>query len=231
MTRAHSRISLKVNPPYLELATIHQTCLDALQSVDLLPRRPEPIRIDRLIEKKFGIEPQYEDLPNGVLGYTKFADGIPTAVIVNKSLDRFDGSVDARRLRTTFAHEAGHCLLHAGLFSRKRFGPSLFPEQDGPSKPPFLCRHQNHRNGHKTKRPLSRFGRLEFQANRAMGALLLPKPLVEQVLEPFTDTNELGVAMVDSSRFEDVVRTLSRVFDVNPVVARICLEDDFGICP
>lgn len=230
MTDPPSQLSPNVTPPFLSAATIRRICLDALRSVNLLPIRAEPIRIDRFIEKKFAIVPQYKELPHDVLGYTEFADQIPTAVIVNRFLDRFDESVDARRFRTTCAHEAGHCLLHAELFGRKVSWPSLFPEEDGPRKPPFLCRHQNDRSPHKPERANTPFDRLEYQANQAIGALLLPRPLVEPTLGPFTKVNQLGTTMVDGSRIEDAVRMLSKVFDVNPVVARIWLKDNIGIC-
>ena len=230
MRDVHFRISPNANPPFLHVAEIRRTCLEALESVNLLPAEAEPIRIDRFIEKKFKIEPQYENLPNDVLGYTEFADGMAKAVIVNKSLDRCDQTVDARRLRTTFAHEAGHCLLHACLFGRKRSEPSLFAEEVGPREPPFLCRHENHQRSDKAGRARSTFDRLEYQANQAIGALLLPNPLVEQALEPFAKTNALGMRMVDRSRIEDAARMLSKVFDVNPMVAKIWLKGNDGIC-
>ena len=51
--------------PYYERYEIESTAIDALSSVDLLPRSPEPVRVERFIEKKFRIVPEYEDLPGG----------------------------------------------------------------------------------------------------------------------------------------------------------------------
>ena len=58
--------------PYFKDAEIERICLDALREVNLLPTSPEPIRVDRFIEKRFGVPPKYEDLPGGLLGLTIF---------------------------------------------------------------------------------------------------------------------------------------------------------------
>ena len=58
--------------PYFTPSQIDNMCCDELRGVSLLPSSPEPIRIDRFIEKRFSVSPQYEDLPDGVLGFTRF---------------------------------------------------------------------------------------------------------------------------------------------------------------
>jgi hypothetical protein len=54
--------------PYFTPSQITQICCDELRKEGLFPGAPEAIRIDRFIEKRFRVSPQYEDLPAGVLG-------------------------------------------------------------------------------------------------------------------------------------------------------------------
>ena len=51
---------------------IDRICVSELAAVKLLPTEPKSIRIDRFIEKRFKVVPQYLDLPDGLLGFTKF---------------------------------------------------------------------------------------------------------------------------------------------------------------
>ncbi len=65
----------------------------------------------------------------------------------------------------------------------------------------------------------------EFQANRAMGALLMPKGLVDVAVQRFlVATGSLGLRALDRSRLEEAARVLAGVFVVNPAVARIRLS-------
>ena len=59
--------------PHFEPSEIDRICADELRKQGLYPNSPEAIRIDRFVEKRFGIVPQYEDPPDGVLGFTKFS--------------------------------------------------------------------------------------------------------------------------------------------------------------
>ena len=54
--------------PYFTPSQIDNMCCDELRGVGLLPSSPEPIRIDRFIEKRFNVSPQYEDLPTWRVG-------------------------------------------------------------------------------------------------------------------------------------------------------------------
>src|ERR1700722_12293716 len=116
MRTFHSKSGAIAKRPYFRPAEIDQICVDELRKVGLYPVSPEPIRIDRFVEKRFGVEPTYEDLPEGVLGFTQFGNDGVVAIVISASLDAEKGRVAERRVRTTFAHEAGHGLLHAHLF-------------------------------------------------------------------------------------------------------------------
>jgi hypothetical protein len=70
----------------------------------------------------------------------------------------------------------------------------------------------------------------EFQANRAMGSLLCPRPLVQEAMKPFlVPSGQLGVEVLDEKRREASVRALADIFDVNPVVTRIRINELFPV--
>jgi len=210
--------------PYFTPSQIEQICCDELRKEGLFPDAPEAIRIDRFIEKRFRVSPQYEDLPAGVLGFTRFGKSGVKAVVISAALDGEGGKVAERRVRTTMAHEAGHGLLHAHLFALDEIPLHLF-DKDSHSGDQILCRDVQ---GEELK--ASRYdGRWwEFQANRAMGGLLCPRPLVQEAMKPFlTPAGLLGIEVLDEKHREESVRRLADIFDVNPVVARIRVNELF----
>ena len=58
--------------PYFAEGEIEILCRCELEAAELYPSSPGPIRVDRLIEKRFNVVPTYDDLPDGVLGVTEF---------------------------------------------------------------------------------------------------------------------------------------------------------------
>jgi hypothetical protein len=209
--------------PYYKDEEIESICLNELQRFDLLPRSAGPIRIDRFIEQRFKVSPEYDDLTDGTLGLTVFGKTGVEAVIVAQALDSDGTQASGRRIRSTLAHEAGHGLLHAHLFVLQQSTKPLFGDFSDPSKPRILCRDVMISDS----KPKSGYdGRWwEFQANSMMGSLLLPRPLVEQALQPFlVIRGTLGRKVLDSSRRTQAARRLSDVFDTNPIVAKIRLD-------
>lgn len=208
--------------PFYELHDIERICEDELRAAELFPRTPEPIRIDRFVEKRFGVDPRYDDLPAGVLGYTKFGQRGVEAIVLSRALDEERSTVADRRIRTTLAHESGHGLLHGHLFA---LGASLVSLFEGEMKdtPGILCRDIPISDD----RSRTYDGRWwEFQANRAMGSLLLPRPLAAEALKPFLILHgSLGQKSLDQERKDEAVRALSDMFDVNPAVSRIRIND------
>ncbi|MCY4398363.1 MAG: hypothetical protein OXE96_03330 [Gemmatimonadetes bacterium] len=68
----------------------------------------------------------------------------------------------------------------------------------------------------------------EWQANQAIGGLLLPRELVETCVESLTEEQGLlGTRVLPTTQREPASRLLSEVFDVNPAVARIRLSGLF----
>lgn len=226
MKTYRSRSGPFAEQPFYELAEIESTCEAELRRVDLFPESPTPIRIDRFIEKRFGISPSYEDLDPGLLGFTQFGSNGVEAIFVAKALDD-DGSRPAeRRLRTTIAHEAGHGLFHAHLFAFGARPATLFADGLAVDTPKVLCREGGISGigGESSRKPPYRWW--EFQANQAMGALLLPRPLVDLALAAvLVAPGRLSRRLTLAEEHRDsAARLLSNTFDVNPIVAKIRLE-------
>jgi hypothetical protein len=209
--------------PYFPDGVIENTCADELRAVGLLPLSPEPIRIDRFIEKRFKVTPSYEELPEGALGLTRFNQQGVSEVVVARALDEESSKVAERRIRTTLAHEGGHCLLHTHLFVLATPSHNLFGDFTETDAPKVLCRGevgQELRPGYDGKW-------WEFQANLAIGGLLIPTQLMAPALEKFMLKSPIGLDYFDHERSEEAARVLAEVFDVNPAVARIRIKQVF----
>ena len=206
--------------PFYRLHEIDRICERALKEVALLPDTPQPIRVDRFVEKYFKVSVMYDTtLPDGVLGYTEFGrDGV-TGVYVNQILDDEGSKVAERRIRSTVAHEGGHGLLHAQIFAMGDVPASMFGGQsDGPH---IMCRDiQGEAEGSGYD------GRWwEYQANRAIGGLLLPTGLLRSAMEPFCEQfGILEIQVLQENERERAAREIAKTFDVNPIVARIRID-------
>ena len=114
------RFSAKSGPYPIRLVfetdEIDEMCREGLRQANLLPTKPEPVRIERFVEKRFTPDVGFEDLPIGCMGYTAFAtDGSVLCVRVSSRIAADEAVASERRVRSTWAHEAGHCLLHPSL--------------------------------------------------------------------------------------------------------------------
>ena len=217
--------------PYYEHSDIEITAIDALRSVDLLPESPEPIRVERFIEKKFQIIPEYDNLPGGLLGFTEFGPNGTKRVVVSRSLSEVRSRAAERMVNSTLAHESGHILLHGYLFALKYLEGSrtMFGEDMGVSDRTVLCREENVSGSHiQPTRPRYDGRWWEYQANLVIGALLLPRPLVDMALgDVLTRPSVLGIRNLPPERNEEAIQLLSEAFDVNPIVARIRIQEVF----
>jgi hypothetical protein len=196
-----------------DLGEIDEICLEALKRQSLLPSHPAPIRIERFVEKEFKTALRYEDLGPDNLGCTIFNSlGAVEAILVSRSLEEQNTTPARRRVRSTVAHEAGHGLLHGSLFVDEN-SPNL-----GENQRRILCRSEDILV--ETNR--SYRGRWwEFQANQAIGSLLLPRPLVNAFLDGS------GSRTPAPEELESLAKRASAIFDVNPIVVRIRLDAIF----
>ena len=147
-----------------------------LRSVDLLPDAPKPIRVDRFIEKRFDIVPEYDDLPDSLVGFTRFDPKGPVEVVVSRALADDGSQAAERRIKSTLAHEAGHIVLHGPLFTSQLRDTtrSLIEGDVDVDNRKILCRDDIASE----RRYDGRWW--EYQANQMIGTLLLPRPLVQQ---------------------------------------------------
>lgn len=204
---------------------IDDICLEALTKGGFLPEKPAAIRIDRFVEKYFQCKAGYEDLPVGTLGYTLFdAKGKVVEVRISDKIE--DGKqISERRVRSTWAHEAGHCLLHPSLFIETP-GQPTFSQTEGRNSNingrKILCRDTDIKPaGQKYD------GRWwEWQANRCIGSLLLPKRLAREALsEMLVNSVVTKSPKLPAAKRAEAEKHLANVFDVNPIVARIRLVE------
>jgi hypothetical protein len=204
---------------------VEDICADELRNVDLYPEGPAPVRIERFIEKRFNVTPQYVDLQDGILGYTSFSSKGVEGIFVARALIEEGSSQAERRANSTLAHEAGHGLFHAHLFAFEESSlTSLFGSDFDPAAARILCRDP---------RPQSSRGRYdgrwwEFHANQAIGSLLMPRPLVlEAMSDLLTRAGTFGRPTLPQAKREQATRALAEIFEVNPAVARIRIGDLF----
>lgn len=208
--------------PYFESTEVEKICSDELAKVGLLPKSPEPIRIDRFIEKKFKVSFSYEDMPDGVIGYTLFGVNGVESIAVSRQLGEEESKYSERRINTTLAHECGHGLLHAHLFAFDLQAKSLFGNSRDVSGSKILCRSGGIEGLQESKNGKYSGQWWEYQANLAIGALLMPRRLVAIALEPFlVETGSLGYKVLDKANRQAGVELLVSTFDVNPIVAKI----------
>ena len=208
------------NRPFFTDDEMERTATEELRAANLLPSSPSAVRIERFVEKRFGQScVRYEPLVGGILGYTQFGPKGVEAIIVSRALTEEGSRVAERRINTTLGHEAGHGLLHAHLFVLDSFPISLFENAAEVTRTRILCRDDTDAS----ERPRRYDGRWwEFQANRMMGALLLPRPLVHTCLEGLlVREGTLGAASLPDGSRHAATALLSEVFDVNPAVAKI----------
>ena len=168
---------------WFEPAEFESITLDELTKANALPANDaldQSIEIERFLERHLKVVlDRHADLPADVLGVTHFLPGRPPRVEINRdltgsALDEDDPSPGkVGRWRITLAHEAAHILLHRSLFELDDMQRGLFrPEEARPQTDRQLMRC--------LKRDVSFRGTSdwrEVQANRGMGALLMPKPL------------------------------------------------------
>lgn len=187
------------------------------------------IDVDRVLMEGLGCEPDFVELPPGVLGRTRFTRDGRIEVEISRTLaDEAETSVPARRrLRSTLGHECGHIACHLALVLPDTDTLDLFPSgSQPPPTPQLLCRNESVGD--------TRYGGewWEYQANRCMSALLMPRRLVPQYLTEVLQ-NEGFDSMTLAIRGDAgrrVVTGISDVFDVNPVVAMLRLQE-LGFTP
>ncbi len=197
---------------------IDRMCIEALQKSGCMPSVPEAIDIELFVEKHFDAQlDMATDLGEEVLGWTFFGKkGEILLVGVSPNLAGDDSDVGRRRCRATVAHEAGHCLMHPILFIEEQ-SKMIFENLNFQEKR-ILCRKSDFTGKYD--------GRWwEVQANKAIGALLLPAVLVRKSVESFLEpAGGMGLMDLPERNRPLAVEHVSKTFDVNKLPAQIKVD-------
>ena len=211
--------------PYYPDDAIERICSDALAETNLLPSEPGKVRIDRFIDKKFGVPIIFEPLPAQVLGFTEFGPKGVEAIHIAEPAG-YHAKAEDRRINSTLAHEAGHGLMHAHLFILGLQHGDLFGNDPDVSQKRVLCREVDDKPADPQRRYDGRWW--EFQANCAIGALLMPKKIFLGFMQPFLEQlGSVGIPNLPSGRREEAIRAAANIFDVNPAAARVRIDSMF----
>ncbi len=190
------------------------------------------VDVDLVLLRAIGAEADYVNLPVGIMGRTVFKpDGAVTIEVSRELSDQAETDrVARRRLRTTLAHECGHVACHRGLFIHDTETYSLFADSQlsasSTQRPPIMCRPEGVGNvGYRGEW-------WEYQANRCMAALLLPKGMVvastrKRIKEGGFDTAE---DCVRRGHGENLIRQLADEYDVSHAAMLYRLQD-LGFIP
>lgn len=218
-----SRASLTFNRPPHSESTLEAIAADALRKHDrVLPSGPGPVSIDRFVEDSFGFNETYERLEHDVLGEIHFGtEEKPVAIRLARRLGDLRSSsynVEQER-RGTLAHEAGHGIAHSKLFSAnlRRDGAPLLPGFAYEERH-IVCRGPD--LALDTIRPKPNSAAeiwLEWEANYLMGALLLPRHLVLELISTWLVGEPDGIAPrhLPENRQHAAVTAVADVFEVS----------------
>jgi hypothetical protein len=179
------------------------------------------IDVERILERVYGVAPDFRDLDDGVLGKTAFLDNGELRVTISRGLaERAESSVSANHLlRSTIAHEIAHIEFHSEILR----GDWLPPSADA-ARPAVLCRHSSITGG--ARGASTRNCWSEIQANMGMASLLLPAKFVHPLVDEFL--LQIGCfsirGMLVRSIANLVAEEISRVFDTSRQMTLFRLE-------
>ncbi len=169
------------------------------------------VDVDTLLLRVHGITPDFAaNLPPGILGRTLFYPDGRIEIELSRELGEAAANSRSarRRLRSTLAHECAHVVEHGHLHLIDTTG-GLF-ENEPRVAARVLCRSE------------SIFNRgaddwWEYQANRRMSSLLLPKSLVGRVVAEVLSRRGLETieAALRRGAGKEVVDEVSEIFDAS----------------
>ena len=138
-----------------------------------------------------------------ILGVTELRPGEPASILINRELtdaafevDEYSGTLG--RWRATVAHEGSHVLLHRPLFELNFEQQSLFVDVAIADDPVIRCYKRETSFGGRSTDPR------EWQANKGMAALLMPRSVFGEAARIAVSTNVSTLAIVEglARRFE-----------------------------
>ena len=204
---------------------------DELSKAGLLPCLADPVvDLESLLEIHLGVKLDvHAVLDDDELGVTEFVGGKKPLVSINKDLTSRAETEEAPsgilgRWRATMAHEAGHVVLHRALVEVQFEQGSFFAEttkERGSSLFRCLKRDVSFRRGN--------YDWKEVQANRGMGALLMPARVFRELVLGIVKADKsddlcLQMPETGSTEFSDLLLDLSKRCEGSQEAARIRLE-------
>lgn len=213
---------------FLDADAIESTMEGELEKARLMPAAEKPaVDVEAFIEQYLRLPlDQHADLPVHILGVTEFERGGRVRIRINRDLsDALDGEYTnpgtLGRLRATMAHEASHVVLHRFLYGLED-GQASLPGVAPSSAPRELQRCAKSavvfRGGGSDWK--------EFQANRGMAALLMPRRVFAAVAKSEIERLGVGREELEAGQVPAALlaRALAARFDVSCEAARIRLE-------
>lgn len=215
---------------WLDVDDIEAIMESELRKAGLFPTPLNPVvDLETFIEKYLGVSlDQYAELEPSVLGQTEFYPNRPPRVLINRDLtgaamDEDDTPAGVLgRWRATLAHEASHVILHRILFELDGAEGNLFGDNPEARNPQRLmrCLKANvlFRNSATDWR--------EFQANRAMAALLMPRTVFKSIAADAIERLRLGPDefVLGSLIVRQLAGEISSLFEVSKQATIIRLE-------
>lgn len=215
---------------------IERIAEDELRRASLMPSLSQPVTdLERFIEGHLKAElDQYAELPEDVLGLTRFQAGQRPVVSINSKLTE-SAEADAAnpgtvgRWRATMAHEASHILLHRYLFDPEmaqlvggQAGSDAHVEQAGLMR----CLHRDVApvSAEDASRARRRRDWREIQANRGMAALLMPgRPFKRLAFQQMTNLG-LSTVSAGTAAADALTAAMAEIYNVSRQAAMIRLE-------
>jgi hypothetical protein len=195
-----------------------ETAMDDLR-VEGCFARGTGVDVDAILLARYQVTPDFGDVAESCLGRTRFEPDGSYSVLISRALsdESVQSKVARRRLRSTLAHELAHIVFH-GILHPIHLGPLLFPDLAPPQ--PFLCRPDI------SKDPTEKGPWWEYQANRGMSCLLMPRDLVRQFLTEAVAKRSLADMReaLAASRGKAVIQDLMEDFDVSLELALYRLQ-------
>ncbi len=156
---------------------------------------------------------------------TKFSTSGVLEIVVSSRLDEEGGKVSERRIRTTLAHEGGHCLLHCHLFALvPRQAASLWRTIPSPINPKCCVEM----NGFLV--PSTQVSGGKSKQIRRWLACCSQSILWKLLLNHISLYKAYWLKNFGTNDREKAARELADVFDVNPIVVRFRIEQLFHVC-
>ena len=208
---------------------IDQLLEDELAKAGLMPTATAPaVDVEAFVEQHLGLNvaPLPDNVSESVLGAIEFESGRPIGIFVRRDLldEASQDRLAERRLRSTLAHEGGgHAVLHPPLFEVSSQIEML--SCNAPRRR-HLCRGIDPIPGSASGYSGEWW---EYQANQAIGALLMPRTLFMQVLD--SQISSWGRERLHRPEIRvKVERMLSKAFNVSKEAVHYRI-DNLGIVP